>query len=698
MNRSANVAILTGGGASLLVFVACEQPRTDPRADLASSIERSFQRSSALTDETVTFELHRSAHGATRKYVRRANGRLDTYGDYITAEREAYRIRFGNLSPRLVDQLEAMPSGSSKRVLMIFDRADNASTQRALRERGVELDASPNGRIVFASMTRDELQAIRHLPGITRIDAANTGGTGLEFSPPSGPGNSLTSARIDTRYNQALNGGRPPGTELPRQRIGIVEDPGCRLFSQHEAMSGLNLTTQGDAFGEAGGVRTCFNDTPCDTACNGLCINSECIDPHASRVWSAMAHRVDSGVFGAHQAEFFHPTVGEGSNDIKCTDDFKIQAYEWLRSRGVTTVVESFGCENPNGADGITQDFYAREYDIAFFRAAGVTAFDVTAPGCLPANAICVGGFDTPTSMSASSNGENPNTARDDREEPDIVALARDVDVIDVTSASTSNWTTRNGTSYASPAMGALGAMTKQGCDGELDHKALRAMMMATAWSYNPEGDPYSTPLAHEGASTFLNRRDGAGGPIAHVRDLFCGEPNAESPFTTTGGIFTINVNGTDGDPLPAWMIEPGGQIGTPTPRTEGATPNELGDIVGRVAAGFENVPGGNRLRVTLSWDACPSSAFGLGPSNLSADLDLFAVDFDTEQPIFSARSFDDNNEGFDIILPEGEARNIAFVVSVDPRVSSTCGENADEPYALYAVHGPPGAFETILQ
>ena len=43
------------------------------------------------------------------------------------------------------------------------------------------------------------------------------------------------------------------------------------------------------------------------------------------------------------------------------------------------------------------------------------------------------------------------------------------------------------GTSYANPLIATIGILAKQKCGGSIDARYLRALLMASAWYYDPE-------------------------------------------------------------------------------------------------------------------------------------------------------------------------------------------------------------------
>ncbi len=335
-------------------------------------------------------------------------------------------------------------------------------------------------------------------------------------------------------------------------------------------------------------------------------------------------------------------------------------AYDWLDDNQVNTTSESFFC--PGGNDGMAQEWYARYHGIAVFRAAGSFPEQDTELGCRPMNSICVGGMRSVGGnweMWPSSSWMNPATAAGDREEPDIVALSSNVDLIEVQTDNdtdhnplTGVWDNhRDGTSYAAPAMATLGVLLKQACGGHIDEMELRAQLMTSAWSINPDGSRYSTPGSLADCGNPPDCKDGAGAPTADNAALFCGL--GDTGVVTRSRIEAIDLQG--GTPAAPWMDQ------------TGKNPFNVYRLE------TLSLEPGDRLRVTFTWNGCPGSKIGTGPAPLSADFDIWLCIVGDQTCVKHSRSFDNNVEGFDYTVPSGGGAIYSLWVGYDPENSPGC-------------------------
>ncbi|MEM6792030.1 MAG: S8 family serine peptidase [Myxococcota bacterium] len=643
---------------------------------------------------SVAFELLRFPDGRTGKFVRSETG-LEARGSFMARERAAHRIKYGNLDRSLVQAANAASAASAPipvRALVVLEPGleDTAAFRAGLEDLGASVVPGSKAPFVSVDVDARALTRLSRLEGVARVSLGAEGDIASTELNLSGPGVGLTVPKIDTVFNPVINGGPPPDnpTGAP-QRIGIVEDARCELGTYHQALAGLNVTEE--ALGDS-----CNADNQCEH-CGGTevrCVAGRCIDPHATWVLSVMAHELANGTsYGAFEAEFYHPNIGavasgaspSANREIRCSDNGLVAAYDYLVQEGVTTVTESFACLSAaQGADGLAQDYYARFEDLTVVRASGVNNGtrngNLTNWGCKPSNSICVGGMNAAGGLDFFAPTDNPSVSESfavfsDREEPDVVGLSIDADVVDV--ATTTQWQKRDGTSYAAPSIAALAALTKQFC-GFDNHLGIRALLMTGAWDFNPVDDAYTMPpttISEDG-------RDGAGSPTADNVIKFCGL----EPFDNVGGgLFTINVGGGDSTPAPPWISTADPGINPDLPVAPAGLDDPTAEWRQKPVAFLESVAPGARVRVSMAWDSCPTTPLGYGYTDLSIDLDLFLVDYDTEEVLVSSRSFDNNNEGFDIITPpDGETRNLAVVVAFDPAAAQACNGVDNEPFALY--------------
>jgi hypothetical protein len=80
----------------------------------------------------------------------------------------------------------------------------------------------------------------------------------------------------------------------------------------------------------------------------------------------------------------------------------------------------------------------------------------------------------------------------------------------------------------------------------------------------------------------------------------------------------------------------------------------------------------GERLRVVVSWDACPPSVWGnAAPSPVATDYDLL-LHHETEGWLFTSQSLDDNNEGFDFYFGTADAGLVTVYLSWEDGASAS--------------------------
>lgn len=682
-----------------------------PASHLAILAE--FTRHLPGLDEDVRYVLAENAEGGSYKFVVRNDGREQAPGAVAAEEAAAYSERYGSMDVDLGRLLDVASNEDLIPVGVMFEPDvewidleprllfDDDTGRRARQEldegvrrgaplwigeltrRGArETKALPGMPVVVAQMRRDQILDLAHAASVRRIVSAVSTAP-IEYAPPATASNAITTPRIDTELNPAFKG--------TGQKIGVVEDANCRLLSEH-----ANFPA-GSVVHEPGADFSCSTDTGCGNRCGGssLCMAFECVDEHTSHIASTIMNTVNPGTFGAPQAKLYVPTRGDGTS-IACSTLGIANAYEWLRSSGVTTTTESFGCSS---SDGMTQDYHARYNGMAVFRASGnISQEENTLRPCRPMNSICVGGMRPKSGggweMDPQSTWVNPVTTHGDREEPDIVALSENVDVIKYARSGlavsdppvTTGWEpTASGTSYAAPAMAGLAALLKQACGGTIDPRYLRALLMTSAWSMNPNGTKYSTPGAGDG-------RDGAGGLTASKAALWCGI--GSGTIVVGGGPFTATLTG--GSNTPPWMD--GGRGAAP--QSEGLADESAAQVVPlgpNPNSPFKyftiaswSLAANTRVRATVTWDSCPSGPSGTGPGTLRADIDLWLCRPSAQTCVAMSRSYDNNVEGFDVTVSTAGAYEVRW--GYDPQNSPGCN-GPQEPAAFSFAYGPAGAF-----
>ncbi len=679
------------------------------------SHERRFTKHLRGLNEDVTFVVKTNARGASSKYVLRADGRQQSAGQVRAEELAAHLKRFGHLTAELSDRYLNVATDTKIPVAIWFELdIERAEIRDGLRRGspiargllaesigvggegvlsrlnawGIASRQYPVAPAIFANVTHAQAIELSTISGVRRIAY---GGAGQQVTEelaliPS-PGNSITSLSVDTEFND--QGFRGAG-----QGIGLVEQANCRLLIEHEIFD----TLVGQFVEEPGGDFGCTTQGQCNH-CAGfsVCANTECYDDHLSRIASVVLQNTDAGDYGAPEATVYHPTVGDGSN-IACSADGITGAYFWLvdpqHNPPPTTTTESYWCGG-GAEDGLAQDWFAREFGIAVFRAAGNEPELDVFEGCPTMNSVCVGGMRPDGSgweIDPIASYLNPTTTHGDREEPDIVAVSESVETMEfppqggVSQPPTdlSGWGTSHGTSFSAPAAATFAVNLKTACGGTIDPKYLRAILMTSAWSINPDGPPYSTP----GLDDY---KDGAGAPDPSNALLFCGE--GDSDIEVGGGPFNDDLDG--GEDLPDWMEEAEMSAASAPALQPLGFNNTFGpNFVGAKLMDIE-LTGQDRIRVTLTWDTCPASGpTGNGPGDLHVDYDLFLCSPDSETCLGLSRSYDNNVEGFDVTVPEEQgAQAYEIWYGRDPETTTPCGSSS-EPLAWAWAKGQVGFFQ----
>ncbi len=245
-----------------------------------------------------------------------------------------------------------------------------------------------------------------------------------------------------------------------------------------------------------------------------------------------------------------------------------------------------------------------------------------------------------------------------DREEPDVVALAGQSgttpEFVCVADPGGAGWIGQRGTSLAAPAVTSMIALLKEYCDPilgyPLDQRMIRSLFRTMAFAGDPEGPAYSTPRPS------ADFKDGAG--LLNAADVY------NMCEGSLGGFGTETIDLSGGTPLPTGD----------TPYLPGFDPDgetQSFEPPGAEIQDFSNVPGvtslasvtllelddlkeGDRIRFTWAWDACATANTGDAPVSVSVDFDVFFYNAEAGY-VWASQSFDDNNEGFDYTIPEGQ-------------------------------------------
>ncbi|CAN5486968.1 hypothetical protein BH09MYX1_BH09MYX1_25230 [soil metagenome] len=520
-------------------------------------------------------------------------------------------------------------------------------------------------------------------------------------------------------------------------RIGMVEQGTCRLYDAHEAFS--QVSGGGIAYQQDPSL-SCTADADCAIPCGGsssLCVAGQCVAYHATSVASVIASTRGGTRYGAAGAKLYFANLGgafynpdnEPAGNFQsaaCSANGIARAYDWFSDPGnaVHIVNESYHCRGGFAGywDGRAADFsgdeFARTADIFITKSAGNQGSDPNEEACpYSLNKLCVGGVNSKHEMSCFSNWVNPGgylggPNRTDREEPDLVAFAgSSTNGWDHASSgycgqppegvetarlqSTSSWWDRTdvgtaingdlaprsaGTSYAAPAVASLAAFLRSNCTNgfSLDHRQLRAILMASAFVANPEGGAnwrYSTPGKQNDA------RDGAGFADAASALAVCNQTGGTDPrLHAIHGSGTIDTTKGD-DPPPGPCLFGCDPLGPP-PSGQGQRILNVGTIPSSATRSVQELyavrlDAGSRIRFVFSWDACAtdresSGTFRKGLPKVKPDFDLFLYNRSAAQYVYTSQSNDDNNEGFDVVIPSGYDGDYRVLVGW-PKGASAC-------------------------
>lgn len=539
--------------------------------------------------------------------------------------------------------------------------------------------------VVFARGTGEALRSIGEVPGVALVFLAKHGTVRNHAAP-----NSMSDSGIASVFNAnskfAIN-----------QKIGYAELEHCGIYHEHEAFQD-GMTPAVEYSHESSIPEGCSSDFDCEGECgsgDGRCVSmdgtTKCVAKHATEVMSAVVASRDGDPWGTAASTLYYYN-GDFDACLGLSID---DAYAYFESNDVTNVVQSWNCFDP-ADEGIVQDFYARDAGILIAMAAGnsTEGGGFACPNSL--NSICVGGHAAGgASMYVDSNWRNPSGVTfdwppDDREEPDVTALGVAVQIAGLTS--TSDWINLPGTSYAAPTVAALAALIKNECEvaySGIEHQpyGVRTMIMVSAHTRNPDSEwMYSTPNPH--GNDFA---DGAGGIYAATFGDCDDLPGSGTDGPDGGGFDVIDEGltegevGPDGDPPDIDSPPPGeGEPLLLWPQNHDDPGSNDGRLYSlRGATPF--VSDGTRVRVVMSWNTCPTPSylgFAAGPpTRVAVDYDLFLYNATTKKYAFSSQSFFDNNEGFDVIVPDDGVYEI-YVGKPDDSLG--CIGASSEPYALW--------------
>lgn len=676
-----------------------------------------FTRHEPGVDDDVSYV------GDIEKYVMSSRGVVEHLQSFRAREHRARSRRYGALEPeadaylRRANPLSAHAvAGTFKLDLNWSDltrglastvAAERAAARTLLRNAvtlaqpgihstltalgATEVHFSPHEPLVFAQMQPSAIRALANRPemSLVRVDFPHA----PQLTVAS---NGTQHAKIDSVFNtglEAFGAGLRAGTD----ELGSA----CALFANHDAFAfGPIVNYQ---LPQQPADRQCIDDLDCQFRCgpetdvpqSAFCVDTNtsagrrCSALHANATASMVLAARGGEKFGAARAAFYN-----FNRSTNCREDAFTEAFGWFADGSVNTVYESFVCPRLIGSPS-AQDLFARDFNISIFRAADNYKSNQACPHTN--NAVCVGASNaddslwvtSPKGPDVGSSFINPTT---DREEPDIVTLGVDViaGVPRKDSPSTSYTTTVTGTSIATPNVAAASLLLREACGrADFDQRQMRAILMASSWSRNADGWRYSTPGIADTAGIVHDHKDGAGVLDSQNLVAFCGGSNGQPRVTS--GILIVDVFGTPSlPPLPRLTpttSPPGDPGGPPGGGATGKSKAPPSDRLSGIPYWSQSLPAGARVRTTFAWDACP----GMNRSRVSTDFDVLLCS--EAKCLFASRSFDDNNEGMDVVVDSAGTWTLWAVhpTPIDAGIYTLaygCRGSAIEPAAFAVVWG----------
>ncbi len=656
--------------------------------------------------------------------------------------RDAYRSRYGALPRKLHDELRAADPASRHRTVAYFD----------ISEVGHDvLDALFSTDTVASASARLELGRF-----IEERGAALPGELSLRGGSVSKVGSKIPAIFSETTAEELLE----LAADRRILRIGLVEgleaeerqeqcngygDKPDNFECDHDpnVIHGIDDTFNANGYyGEGQKVaiyepgahnRKLEEGHEAFTLIDGFYYMNENasggVSDHGSRVASVV-----SGAYfltcGANFVSLYFPNEGDTTywpgagtpigTRMTCGPLPTVATYEWIVEAGdyfdpledppMAAVNESWGClpDTVSGCDyeaiaetykmeGVTQDYFARFYDMVVVKAAGNDNCDPDDEACpFTLNSVCVGNaYHDASAMACNSADENPGestantTFAQDREEPDVTAFGGVLALGQCSEASTcvadvgtrSDWKAGFGTSFAAPVITSMVALFREACEPNYERRItqreMRMLIRHAAVGGNPSDTAYSTPRPT------LDQKDGGGFLMAADLMAHCEPP-------TEGGDMSWNLDGgeegspPDGDAPYQSGWDPAGETQSFTqPLDFNYTPPASREWAYLIESW--DLDEGDRIRATLVWDACAVDDTGEAPLSVSVDFDLFLLrNGEDPEYVWASQSADDNTEGFDYTVGEGEDGTYSLIM-MWPTGSENCEGGSNVPIAWIA-------------
>ncbi len=562
----------------------------------------------------------------------------------------------------------------------------------------------------FAARNAD-LERLRRRPEIASLEVDSESGSDFASAYSNSSG----------EYAHTLPNFGIAGTAGKSIVVGVLEQflkNGCEIGEEHEAFSALSVGPGGKKVDYLASVQSCISPSSCNcvasvpTGSNVYCTSAgHCRvndGDHTTQVASRIAGHAGTTNHHASRVSLVVANNSDIHDVAKLTSD-----YESFVSKGVTIINQSFSPPQRWSPIHSLMDWESYNRRVLLVQAtadgpiAGTSSQEQQVTSCIALNSLCVASTNAQGTYNSYTNDtfaqgttENPfdptqsvqSRPHMDVERPDVVSEGAEAVVANSQQSMLADWTTKSGTSFAAPVVTGLAAILAKKCQDngwpfspELMRSIIRTgspkkhTMVPTSFPSYPYGGlagRYSGSRPDGGAPNVS--RDyfvGVGIPDGDSLNLFC---NPQSPpdcsVGCAGSSSGSNLGTLPWQAIPSWMMSASHDSnGNVSPGNRGKGP--LKPTVSQYAklASLGNLSSGSRVRATFSFSVCPDASVQAMKPVPTGDYDLVLCPLG-QSCLAVSDSFDDVNEGFDVILPgSGQTYSDVQMFVVRPTGTGSC-------------------------
>lgn len=715
-----------GFGLSLAV-AACSAPTPSAQRGATDILERLIEQHGRENVETA--EIPRAdgspgfvrvrirQHGVSEKFAVTADGKYRTVADAYSLMMHEHRARYGSLSYDAVQRLTSESPSSVATIEFVAWVVPGRVHAVAAEVADVVPRVSTTPPFFTARATLRRIQELARHPDVYRIDVEGPGSSSFSAAYANdGPGDysrSVTSLAANGSYGAGIN-------------VGILEgfEGRCVLDEAHKAFAGS--ASMGINVQYLATPATCTASSQCACTGGGLVAASKCVNgqcqagpktggfSHTNAVASRITGWAGTGPKHASDVSLFV------SNDTPIDDiNALASAYQDFVDFDVTIVNQSFAPPQRWSPKHHLMDWF--QYNRRLLLVQGQpngpiegspqSFGDVTS--CYALNSLCVGGanasgtygdytddtlFATPSLNPVLSGAPGAGATFLDAERPDVISEAVNARVASL--VSTSDWVPATGNSFAAPTVTGLAALITRKC---IDRgftptpEQLRSMIKtsaAVAHNLTPTSDPaypYGGWAQRTGGSMRRDGQSGAGIADGETLDAFCGESEGCTSGcgrTEAGDLLELSWTGV---PAGLSSASSDGNVNVRRNMDAGTVPGPLkaGSLQIANIGGLGKLRSGDRVRTTLAFTTCPDPTNAQSSARISParDYDLILYDAATDTALALSESFDDTNEGFDVLLPgTNDEFEDVVLAAIRPASGTPCKNDAGEDFEPFAI------------